>query len=989
MSTTLGTLLLVLQAETSAFAKGMGDAKKLAFDTSGDIVASLGSIGTQLDKLKFGNEAQFKRSAEIMGASLAGIAVAATATAIAFAKSTADQAFQLNKLSQTYGISIEALTGLRVASKMTGVPMESLARSLGFLDKAAVSAVSGNKQTTLAFKQLGISVKDLQDGKGGMKDQLPLLLLVADHFSKLKGAVLKVSEAKALMGRGGPEEIALLNQGAAAIQGYIDKAKEMGLVMTVDDVAAALRFHETLELVDMKVDAIKQHIGIGLIGPLNYLAEAFDGAGNAGRGWNAVGETIGNGLIRLSAGFRSLGYDVEFAAIWLNHYSSLDEKLQQTAALHERVAAAGRKMNEALTGSTQHGAGGSWGDTKGNNPPVIPSGAGHAKETTGEKVGDALARINDETKAQQGLLSVIGLMPEATLRQTAANEANKEIETLSIQAHKAHQAALTALQKQEIQEAELKKVMATATTDYAKSVEAATEKAKLHTFEQQNLAKAGGLSGAALRAAQVANELLALGFGKAKEITGQFAAQLRELASALTAAKVAELVTSTGDATAKLQLDSQALREHNALVLQSEDLQEKKARQKKLDVIQDQINNETDPKAIAGLRQQYAGQVAVNQGESAQAALDKVRTDTSGVRMLVEAERDLGKALADGSIDRATYNQGMANAKQKISELYDPMAKLLKEQQDLNLAYSQGAISVALYAQRMAELKAQTAMAQLETAPKSGPGGIGQGINAGAQSVATEWKSLPAETGQATIQTLHTMQGAFSNFFSQVAMGTKSIGKAFLQLGTEMLGAIVNSLAQMLAKWITHQMAMLLVKTSTDQAMIATEATTASQTNAIHGMACLKRIGHSAAEAAAHAFKWVMSEVPFPVNIVLAPLVAAGAFAGVMAFGALASAAGGMEVDRDQMAFLHKDEKVLPARLSKGFDSIINSFRVPQAGAGHLAFAGAGGGSNYSSSVSGDNHFAFHNYGQSDPQATSDQNMARVKRFFRTGGVRK
>src|ERR1035441_8278999 len=166
------------------------------------------------------------------------------------------------------------------------------------------------------------------------------------------------------MGRGGAEEIALLNQGAAAIQGYIDKAKEMGLVMTADDIAAALKFHETLEIVDLKVEAIKQHIALGLIGSLNYLAEAFDGAGNAGRGWNAVGETIGNVLIRLSAGFRSLGYDVEFATVWLNHYSSLDEKLQQTTALHEKVAAADRKMNEALTGSSQHGAGGSWGDRK-------------------------------------------------------------------------------------------------------------------------------------------------------------------------------------------------------------------------------------------------------------------------------------------------------------------------------------------------------------------------------------------------------------------------------------------------------------------------------------------------------------------------------------------------------------------------------------------------------------------------------------------------
>ena len=982
MANVLGNLVVQLTAETAAFARGMSDAKSLAFTTSGDIVTSLKRVGDQMDKLKFGNEAEWKRSANIIGGVLSGIGIAAAAAAVSFAKSTADQAMNLNKLSQTYGISIEALTGLRVASQMTGISMESMARGMGFLDKAAVAAVGHNKEATRAFNQLGISVKELSNGKGGMIEQLPLLLLVADHFSKLKDGVLKTAEAKALMGRGGAEEIALLNQGAAAIQGYIDKAKEMGLVMTADDIAAALKFHETLEIVDLKVEAIKQHIALGLIGSLNYLAEAFDGAGNAGRGWNAVGETIGNVLIRLSAGFRSLGYDVEFATVWLNHYSSLDEKLQQTTALHEKVAAADRKMNEALTGSSQHGAGGSWGDTKGTNPAVIPSGhaGGAKKETTGEKVADAIARINDQTKAQQGLLAVIGLMPEATLRQMAANEANKEIETLTIQAHKSHQAALTALQKQEIQDAELKKVMATATTDYAKSIDTATEKAKLQTFEQQNLAKAGGLTGAVLRAAQVANEVLALGFDKAKTITSQFAAQLRELASALTAAKVAELVTSTRDATAQLQLDSQALREHNALILQSEDLQTKATQQRKLDAIQQQINNETDKQAIAVLRQKYDAQLLLNQQESAQAALDKVRTDTSAVQTLVEAERDLGKALADGAIDQATYNQGMANAKEKISELYDPMAKLLKEQQDLNLAYSQGAMSVALYAQRMKELKAQEAMTKLQTAPQHGMGGVGQGIGAGAQSVGVEWQGMPAETAQATIQTLHGMQGAFSNFFSQVAMGTKSIGKAFAELGRNMLSSIVDSLAQMLAKWIAHHLAMLLVKTATNTAGVASDATAAAAGVGISMMATLKKIGHAAAHAAAWAFSTVMADMPFPINIILAPIAAAAAFAGTMAFAAFAEKGG--ILDRDMPVFAHANEMILPANISR-------HVMETAGGAGHLAFAGAGGGSNYSNNVSGDNHFAFHNYGQSDPKATSDQTMARVRRFFRTGGVRK
>jgi hypothetical protein len=77
----------------------------------------------------------------------------------------------------------------------------------------------------------------------------------------------------------------------------------------------------------------------------------------------------------------------------------------------------------------------------------------------------------------------------------------------------------------------------------------------------------------------------------------------------------------------------------------------------------------------------------------------------------------------------------------------------------------------------------------------------------------------------------------------------------------------------------------------------------------------LKQIGKKAALAGASAFSWVMSEVPFPFNAILAPIAAVGAFAGTMAFGSFASARGGeWQVGEDGAPYvLHKDESVLPA----------------------------------------------------------------------------
>jgi hypothetical protein len=86
-----------------------------------------------------------------------------------------------------------------------------------------------------------------------------------------------------------------------------------------------------------------------------------------------------------------------------------------------------------------------------------------------------------------------------------------------------------------------------------------------------------------------------------------------------------------------------------------------------------------------------------------------------------------------------------------------------------------------------------------------------------------------------------------------------------------------------------------------------------------------------AARAAAKVFGDVISEVPFPANVVLAPIAAAGVFAGLVAFGAMgggvASAAGGMLVPQDMLLKVHENERVLPARYSRGLDSLVGSAR--------------------------------------------------------------
>jgi hypothetical protein len=79
----------------------------------------------------------------------------------------------------------------------------------------------------------------------------------------------------------------------------------------------------------------------------------------------------------------------------------------------------------------------------------------------------------------------------------------------------------------------------------------------------------------------------------------------------------------------------------------------------------------------------------------------------------------------------------------------------------------------------------------------------------------------------------------------------------------------------------------------------------------------------AAATAAAKAFSAVVG-IPI-IGPALAPLAAAGAFAGAMAFGIPSASGGWGEVPQDGLAMIHKKEMVLPAPIAETVRNMANN----------------------------------------------------------------
>ena len=183
-----------------------------------------------------------------------------------------------------------------------------------------------------------------------------------------------------------------------------------------------------------------------------------------------------------------------------------------------------------------------------------------------------------------------------------------------------------------------------------------------------------------------------------------------------------------------------------------------------------------------------------------------------------------------------------------------------------------------------------------------------------------------------------------------------TIQQAFVRMGASIVMSTIRSMEEMVLQHI--------------------EA--AAEIKIIETVSALGQILKHAAVAAAGAFASMVG-IPI-VGPALGDAAAADSLSTVMGFGALASARDGMISGQEQLAFIHRNEMVLPASLSKGFQSIIGSMG-PGGAAGPAGAPGAAGGDGGSSSGITHNYAGDVNISAFDAKGIADM-LHRNRREF-------
>jgi len=218
----------------------------------------LGMLGSVLGKLG--------PAGLLAGASIAALGLGITALVMPVAR-VGDEFF---KLSQKTGVSVEALTALDYAAKLSDVSTEGLTKALQRLSVALFDSRFEGGEGGKALKSLGVAATD---ASGQIRPTEQVLLDLADKFSAMPDGADKAALAMKLFGKEGLSIIPFLNQGREGIAALMEEAQRLGLVMSEDVARASEVFNDNLTRLSAIFEGVQRQIGAAVIPVLADFTE--------------------------------------------------------------------------------------------------------------------------------------------------------------------------------------------------------------------------------------------------------------------------------------------------------------------------------------------------------------------------------------------------------------------------------------------------------------------------------------------------------------------------------------------------------------------------------------------------------------------------------------------------------------------------------------------------------------------------------------------
>lgn len=275
-SKSLGTLTIDLIMETGGFIQGMDRAAREARSAQKDFIKLKQEISGHFSTIFNGI------------ATGAGVAFTAVSFAIGAAvKSAIEYGDKIDEISSRTKVSVASLQELDFAAVMNGLTVEDL--NVDKLTKAMSAAQEEGSKFAKLFSDMGVK---FQEANGKLLPTKQVLMDIAQYFKDIDDPVGEAALSMEIFGKSGSTLLEFLNRGKDGIQQLIDKARDLGIVMSDDAVNASATFNDQMAILGMQLRATGGAIAEKLLPMVIQLSEDFADWMKTGDAANTILDTI-------------------------------------------------------------------------------------------------------------------------------------------------------------------------------------------------------------------------------------------------------------------------------------------------------------------------------------------------------------------------------------------------------------------------------------------------------------------------------------------------------------------------------------------------------------------------------------------------------------------------------------------------------------------------------------------------------------------------
>ncbi len=201
---------------------------------------------------------------------LGGAAVAAGTALTGVALKTADTASTINDMSQRLGMSKTEYQEWDYVLKQNGVSIESMSTGMKTLTKNVSEMAAGSGKGAELLGKLGITLEDTKN-----LSQQEIFKKTVMALQEMPAGFEKARLAQQLFGKQGQEMLPMLNDTKGSVQGLMDKAHEMGMIMSDEAVTAGDNLGDTIDTLKGAAEGLFNQLGTALIPIVQQMATAI------------------------------------------------------------------------------------------------------------------------------------------------------------------------------------------------------------------------------------------------------------------------------------------------------------------------------------------------------------------------------------------------------------------------------------------------------------------------------------------------------------------------------------------------------------------------------------------------------------------------------------------------------------------------------------------------------------------------------------------